>query len=166
VNEAIRVPEVRLIDDEGQNIGTIPTRQAMQMAREKGLDLVEVAADARPPVCRIMDFGKFKFEQKKREKEAKKKQHQVEVKEIRLRPKIEKHDLEVKMKFAHQFIAEGNKVQFTVLFRGREIAFSAKAVEMLRELVAQFGDGVKVEREPLIEGRRLIMIIAPVSKTQ
>jgi translation initiation factor IF-3 len=161
VNEAIRVREVRLIGADGENVGTVPTRTALQMAHEKGLDLVEVAPDAHPPVCRIMDFGKFKYEQAKREKEAKKKLHQVEVKEIRLRPKIEKHDLETKLKFVREFIDEGNKVQFTVMFRGREIAFAERAIEMLQSIVAEFGDAVKIEREPLIEGKRLIMIIAP-----
>lgn len=130
------------------------------MAREQGLDLVEVAPNARPPVCRIMDYGRYKYEQRKREKEAKKKQHQVEVKEIRLRPKIERHDLEVKLRRAKEFLEEGNKVQLTMMFRGREIAFQERARDMLREVVGELGD-VRVDRKPLLEGRRLIMIIAP-----
>lgn len=153
--------EVRLINGSGENVGVVPTKKAIEMAKAEGLDLVEVAADAKPPVCRIMDYGKFKYIQKKRETEAKKKLHQIEVKEIRLRPKIEKHDLEVKMGHAKRFIEEGNKVQFTMMFRGREMSFMDRARDMLLALVAEFGDTVKIERPPVVEGRRMILLIAP-----
>ena len=160
----IRVREVRLIDQNGKNHGVTATIKALNMAKDAGLDLVEVAAEASPPVCRIMDFGKFKYLQKKREQEAKKKLHQVEVKEIRIRPKIERHDLEIKLKRAMQFLEDGNKVQLTMMFRGREMAFLQRGREMLMSVVKELGENVKIERMPIQEGRRMIMIIAPLKR--
>jgi len=162
VNEAIRVREVRLIGVNGENHGIVPTRKALEIARDAGLDLVEVAPDARPPVCRIMDYGKYKYMQKKREQEAKKKLHQIEVKEVRVRPKIERHDLDIKMKRARNFLEEGNKVQFTMLFRGREITFTTRAREMLLSIAEELSDISRIERHPTSEGRRMIMVLVPL----
>src|SRR5678816_998960 len=122
VNERIRVPQVRVIGDDGQQVGVLATREALAMAQARGLDLVEVSPTARPPVCRIMDYGKFKYEQNRRAPKAKKKQHVTQIKEIKMRPKIEGHDYSFKMDHAREFLGERNKVKFTVTFRGREIA--------------------------------------------
>jgi translation initiation factor IF-3 len=122
MNEAIRVREVRLIDADGGQVGIVPTEQALRMAREQGFDLVEVAPAARPPVCRIMDFGKFLYQQKKKQQESRKKQKQIEVKEVKFRPNIDEHDYDVKLKRACRFLEEGDKVKATVQFRGREMS--------------------------------------------
>jgi len=155
-----------LVDSEGKNWGIIPTRRALEIAREQGLDLVEVAEDARPPVCRVMDFGKFKYSQKKREQEAKKKLHQIEIKEIRFRPRTDKHDLEIKMQKAREFLLDGDKVQITMMFRGREMAFMERYREILMTAVQALSDIAKLEKPPAEEGRRLILILTPGKKTE
>lgn len=162
----IRVPQVRLIDDEGEQHGIVPTEQAGAMARERGLDLVEISPTANPPVCRIMDYGKFKYEQKKKASASKKKQHNVSVKEIRVRPKTGQNDIEVKMRRARGFLEDGDKVQITVLFRGREVVHKDLAIEKLHWLAQELQDVGKVERPPRMEGRRMHMIMSPTKKAR
>jgi translation initiation factor IF-3 len=140
-------------------VGIVPTEEAIRLAYEVELDLVEVAPNERPPVCRMMDYGKWRYQQKKKQKG--KPQHETQLKELRLRPKIDKHDLDTKMGRARQFLSRGDRVQFTMLFRGRERFHPDIGIEMFRELLAQLGDQIKVERQPTFEGRRLIMMVAP-----
>ena len=159
VNERIRIREVRLIDHTGKQVGVVPTERAMVMAREAGLDLVEVSAESRPPVAKIMDYGKFKYERKKQQQESRKKSHAVQVKEVRLRPKTDKHDFEVKLGRARQFLEEGDKVQVNMMFRGRELAH----IEVGRGVVDRFAraleDIAKMERPPIFEGKRMTCLI-------
>lgn len=164
LNERIRVPQVRLIDEKGNQVGVVPTRDALSRAREAGLDLMEVAPEAQPPVCKIVDYGKFKYEKKKKDQAAKKKQTVVKVKEIQLRPTTDEHDLAYKFKNAKTFLEEGDKVKVTMLFRGRQVTHPEEGfaiMKRLREAVAEFGG---VEYEPKLEGRKLIMILAPAKK--
>lgn len=165
MNERIRVPEVRLIGAEGEQIGIVSTDEARDRAREAGLDLVEVAPNARPPVCRLMDFGKFKYEQRKKQQKAKDKQHRVRIKGIRLRPKTDEHDFEVKVEHARRFLEQGNKVQVTLLFRGREMAH----IELGRTLLERFGEALKdvstVERHPKLEGKRMTVLLNRIQDT-
>lgn len=161
MNEDIRGRRVRVIDPEGNQLGILTPEEALSAARSRGLDLVEVSPNSQPPVCRIMDFGKFKYEQSKRDREARKKQHTTELKELRLRPKIDDHDFEVKMKNARRFLAEGNKVKIAVRFRGREIVHRNLAEERLAGLASDLAELGSVERTPIMEGRQLIMILAP-----
>ena len=139
----------------------MPTIEALNLAREVGLDLVEVAPNSNPPVCRVMDYGKWKYEQKKKEHKAKQKQHQVVLKEVRIRPKIEEHDQMVKLKKAREFLTKGSKVQFTMLFKGREMAHMDLALEMMNEIKDTLADVGKVEMPPRRNGRRMLMILAP-----
>jgi translation initiation factor IF-3 len=166
VNERIRVREVRLIDDNGDQLGVRPTAEALQMARERGVDLVEVAPMATPPVCRLMDYGRFKYEQTKKEREARKNSTKVELKEVRLRPKTDDHDIAFKTRNVQRFLEEGDKVKVTLLFRGREMAhpqIGRTILEGVAEHVRTLG---QVERMPLMEGRTMTMIISPLkSKT-
>jgi translation initiation factor IF-3 len=159
VNERIRIREVRLIDHTGKQVGIVATERAMQMAREAGLDLVEVSAESRPPVAKIMDFGKWKYERKKQQQESRKKSHAVQVKEVRLRPKTDKHDFDVKLGRARQFLEEGDKVQVNMMFRGRELAH----IEVGRQVVDRFAraleDIAKMERPPIFEGKRMTCLI-------
>ena len=150
---------MRVIDDQGNQIGIVDTDQARRMAMEKGLDLVEVSPEARPPVCKIMDYGKFKYDQKKKEHESRKKQHRVQIKEIRLRPKISSHDVEYKCRKARAFLEEGNKVQLNMLFRGREMAHIDVGRKVLLAFAEMLEDLSKVERHPKMEGRRLTMLL-------
>ncbi len=159
-NDQIRVPRVRLIDDQGQQHGVVDTQEAKRMARERDLDLVEVAPNDRPPVCRIMDYGKFKYQQKKNVK----KHHEQQLKEVRLRPKTDDNDREIKRKKALRFLSKGDKVQFRVKFRGRERAHRELAASQLLEIVEHFGDLVKVERSPAMDGRDMLMILSPQKK--
>ncbi len=161
VNEAIRSREVRLIDEAGEQLGILPIREALRIAQERGVDLVEVAPSARPPVCRLMDFGKFKYEQSKKEREARKKQKIVDVKEVKMRPSIEEHDFEVKVKSAERFLKEGDKVKCTIMFRGREIAHSDLGRKLLERFTARLQDIASIERTPRVEGRNMIMILTP-----
>jgi len=149
-----------LIDQEGKQIGILSTADALQMAKGAGLDLVEVAAEARPPVCKIMDYGKFKYEQRKRTQQSRKKMHQVKVKEVRLRPKIEKHDLEVKLNRARQFLGQGDKVLVNMLFRGREMQLMREhAPALMVRFAGMLEDIAKIERHPRVEGRRMNMLL-------
>ena len=148
---------MRLVSDRGEQLGIMPTSRALEIAQEKGLDLVEVAPNATPPVCRIMDYGKFKYEQSKKEKSSKKKQTSIHVKEIRLRPKIEDHDYEFKMKHARKFLEAGNKVKATVIFHGREMAHKEFGKRLLDRLIEDLEDIAKVEKMPSMEGRQMVM---------
>ncbi len=157
----IRRAEVRVINPEGQQLGIYPIRQAIAIAEEIGLDLVEINPRAEPPVCRIMDFGKFKYEQKKQANAAKKKQKVIEVKEIKFRPKTDSHDFDFKMKHVKRFIEEGNKAKITIRFRGREMAHPEVAARLLDRVVAEVKDMVVVEQSYRMEGRTMTMILAP-----
>jgi len=159
VNEQIRISPVRVINAEGAMLGVMPTGKAMEAAREAGLDLVEVAPNERPPVCKVMDFGKFKYSQKKRA--SKQKQHQVQVKEIRVRPKTGDHDIEVKVKRAREFLEHKDKVQVNVLFRGRELAHIDEGRKVMDEVLQALEDVAKVEKNPSMEGKRMTAIVAP-----
>ena len=165
LNEKIRAKEVRLIDDEGVNHGTIPTAKALQMAREKDLDLVVVSANQAPPVAKILDWGKYKYETEKRAKEAKKKQHTVDIKEVKMRYKIDVHDYEVRLKAAKKFLASGNKVKVVVMLRGREMQHSHLAMDLINKFQGEFEEGsVVIEKKPMLEGRNVVMILAPSGK--
>jgi len=161
INEEIRAREVRVIDSEGTQLGIMPAREAQRLAEERQLDLVEVAPAAKPPVCRIMDIGKYKYEQSKREKEARKKQKIVSIKEVKLRPNIENHDFDVKAKNAIRFLKDGDKVKATIIFRGREIVHTQLGQKLLARLAECLGEYSTVERQPKLEGKNMIMILAP-----
>jgi translation initiation factor IF-3 len=164
INERIRAREVRLIGPEGQQVGIVPSYEALRMAREASLDLVEVAPAAVPPVCRILDYGKFKYEQTKKEREARKNQKISELKGMRLRPKIDDHDLEFKTRTVAEFLSEGDKVKVTVIFRGREIAHSDLGRKILDKVVADLKDVALVERPPFMEGKTMTVILTPLGK--
>lgn len=164
INEEIRDKEVRLIDVDGNQIGIVPIKKALDLAYERNLDLVKVAPNAKPPVCRIMDYGKYKYELAKKEKEAKKKQKIINVKEVRLTPSIEEHDLKVKAKRANEFLQNGDRVKVSVRFRGRELGHTEKGKEVLMkfaELTSEYG---AIEKQPKLEGRNMVMFI--VSKKE
>ena len=161
INEDIRVPRVLLIDENGDKQGIMPTSAALEAAVEAGLDLVEVSPTADPPVCKILDFGKFKFQEQKKKNEARKRQKLVEVKEIKLRPNIDVHDYEVKAKAMHRFFEEGDKVKVTLRFRGRELAHPELGMKLLQQVKVDFEPVAKVEYEPRMEGKQMIMILAP-----
>ena len=157
----IRRPEVRVINPDGQQLGIYPIRQALTIAAELGLDLVEINPKADPPVCRIMDFGKFKYEQKKQTNSAKKKQKIIEIKEVKMRPKTDTHDFETKLKHVRRFIEEGNKARLTIRFRGRELAHPDVAARQLDKMVAAVKDIAVVEQPYQMDGRLMTMLIAP-----
>lgn len=157
-NAQIRISPIRLIGQNDEQIGIVETEEALRRARDAGLDLVEVAPSARPPVCRIMDFGKWKYRQKKHHK----KHHEQQLKEVRIRPKTDTHDRAVKLNRAIRFLRKGDKVQFTMMFRGRERAHREIGIDIFRGIIAEFGEGVKVERPPSMDGRHMVMILAPV----
>lgn len=161
INEEIRLREVRVTDVDGQSLGIMLTRDALHMAQEQHLDLVEIAPKAKPPVCRIMDFGKYRYEQQKREKEAKKKQKVIAVKEVKLRPGIEQHDFDVKLKSTLRFLQEGNKVKLTIMFRGREMSHPEIGGEVLKRATDQLREFAIIERDARLEGKNMIMIVAP-----
>lgn len=163
LNERIRVPQVRLIDENGTQVGVVPTYEALQMARERGLDLMEVSPNAQPPVCKICDYGKFKYEKKKKEQSAKKKQTVIKVKEIQLRPQTEEHDLDYKFKNVRQFLEDGDKAKITIMFRGREITYVDQGFKMMKQLSDLVKDVAIIEAPPKVEGKKLIMILAPAS---
>jgi len=164
-NEQIRVREVRLIDDEGEQRGIVATKEALEMAQERDLDLVEVAPQARPPVCKLLNYGKYKYEQEKKNREAKKKQSQVKLKEVRMQPKIEKHDLDFKAKHVQQFLGEGNKVKVTIRFRGRELAHTELGKVVLDKMLERLDEGsYNVDNKPAMEGRFMSMLLSPRSK--
>src|ERR1700678_3247624 len=161
INQRIRVPEVRVIGDDGEMLGVMTTQEALRRAQERGLDLVEGNPKAEPPGCKIHDFGKFKYDEKKKAREAKRKQSVVEIKEIKLRPKTDDHDLAFKTRAAHRFIEAGHKVKFTVRFRGREITHPEKAHEQLDVILKQLEDIANVETRPMMEARAMSVIVAP-----
>jgi translation initiation factor IF-3 len=163
MNENIRVPQVRTIGAEGEQLGVLPIEEALRQAREAELDLVEVAPDADPPVCRIMDYGKYLFEKKKK---TKKKVHESQMKEIKLRPKISGHDFEFKSNHVERFLKGGDKVKATIMFRGREMDFTEKGQELLEKLAAVHKEYCTIERYPKLEGRNMIMILAPNKQQQ
>jgi translation initiation factor IF-3 len=161
INERIRARELRTIDDEGNQLGILPSREALRIAQEKGLDLVLVAPDANPPVAKIMDYGRHKFETEKRSREARKKQHTVTLKELTLSYKIGEHDYQVRLRSLQRFIAEGDKVKVTIRFRGREVQHSNLAAELLLRFAKDVEENAIIEREPKSEGRTLFIILAP-----
>jgi translation initiation factor IF-3 len=160
----IRIREVRVIDDQGQQLGVMPTFRALALAQEKGLDLVEVAPTAVPPVCRILDFGQYKYELQKREREAKKKQKSQTFKEIRLRVKIDTNDLRTKTRRAAEFLDEGDRVKVTVQFRGREMTHANLGRDLLDKAAAMLTEHGTIERAPLLEGRSMYIVMAPIEK--
>ena len=161
INEEIHIREVRVTSAEGEQLGIMLTRDALRMAEEQHLDLVEVAPKAKPPVCRIMDFGKFRYEQQKREKEAKKKQKTINIKEVKLRPNIDEHDFNVKLKNALRFVEEGNKVKVTIMFRGRELSHPELGRAVLDRAAERMSALVTIERGAKLEGKNMTMILSP-----
>jgi translation initiation factor IF-3 len=163
INWGIRASEVRVITSDGKQVGILPLKEAMKLAEEQGLDLVEVAANATPPVCRIMNYGKYKYQQSKRTHDARKHQTVIQVKEVKLRPRTEEHDFQFKLRHAKKFLEEGNKVKVSVLFRGREMAYP----EFGKEILTRFIEGVKdlmvIEQTPRLEGRNMVTILTPKS---
>jgi translation initiation factor IF-3 len=155
------VPEIRLIDQDGENAGVVSPETAIGMAEEVGLDLVEISPGANPPVCKIMDFGKFKYETQKKAAEAKKKQKIIEIKEVKFRPNIDTHDYEVKMRSVSKFIGEGDKVKVTLRFRGREMAHLELGRELLERIAVDIEPIAKIESMPKMEGRQMIMVVTP-----
>ena len=161
INEEIGVMRVRLVDERGNMVGIVPRTEALTMAADAGLDLVEIAPNADPPVCKILDFGKFKYEEQKKKNEARKKQKIIEVKEIKLRPSIDDHDYEVKMRSMNKFIEEGDKVKVTMRFRGRELAHQELGMNVLMRVREDLDGIAKVEQMPRMEGRQMTMVVAP-----
>ncbi len=160
-NKEIRSPQVQLIDAEGQNLGVVNLTDAQRMAEEAELDLVEIVPNATPPVCKILDFGKFRFNEQKKTSEQRKRQKVVEIKEIKLRPGIDDHDYEVKMRSVRRFFEEGDKVKVTLRFRGREMAHQDIGFKLLQRVRTETAPIAKVEAEPLMEGRQMVMVLAP-----
>jgi len=161
INDQIRSREVRLIDETGQNVGVVSRFDALERATAAGLDLVEISPDAQPPVVKILDYGKFKYQEQKKAAEARKKQKIVEIKEIKMRPNIDDHDYDVKMRAIRRFFEEGDKVKVTLRFRGREMAHTELGMDLLRRVKADLTEISKVESEPKFEGRQMIMVLAP-----
>lgn len=161
INHRIRAREVRVIAADGSQLGVMDTRRALEMAQAQGLDLAEIAPTSNPPVCKILDYGKYKYELKKKTQRARQKQHVIEVKEVRLRPRTDDHDIETKTRQARGFLEEGNKVVFAVQFRGREASHPEIALEMLQGILAQIQEICKLERAPMIDGRRMLMVVTP-----
>jgi translation initiation factor IF-3 len=161
INHRIEARDVRLIGAEGENVGVVPIRQALMMAEEANLDLVEISPDAKPPVCKILDYGKFKFQEQKKAAEARKKQKVIEIKEIKMRPMIDDHDYDVKMRAIRRFFEEGDKVKITLRFRGREMAHQELGQQLLDRVRKDTGEIAKVESEPRFEGRQIVMVLAP-----
>ncbi len=164
INERIRVPEVRLIDEEGRQVGVVKTTEALGMARERDVDLVEVAAQASPPVARLMDFGRFKYEQSKKEREAKKHQQNVQLREVRMKPKIDDHDIDFKTRTAAKLLKQGDKVKVTVMFRGREITHPQIGKALLDRVIASLDHIAMVEKDAMLEGRHMTVILAADKK--
>lgn len=160
-NERIRVPQVRVIDAEGQQVGIMDTRDALALAREKGLDLVEISPTARPPVCRVMDFGKYKYEEAKKQRAAKKKQHSIQVKEVKLRPKIDDHDFNFKVAAARKFLEQHHKVKLTIMYRGREMAHPELGERLLQRVIRELSEIGTLEQTARLEGRNLTTMMGP-----
>ncbi|MBP9692247.1 MAG: translation initiation factor IF-3 [Alphaproteobacteria bacterium] len=161
VNEKISSPKVRLVDENGEMVGVLSQKEALERAYKAGLDLVEVSPNADPPVCKILDYGKYKFEEQKRRAEIRKKQKIIEIKEIQLRPGIDTHDFEVKMRSARKFIEEGDKLKVTLRFRGRELSHQELGMDVLNRVKETLQDIAKVEQYPKLEGKRMIMVMGP-----
>ncbi len=161
INRQIRTPKVRVIGDDGEQLGILDIRDAIQMAEEKGLDLVEVSPAAWPPVCKFMDFGKFKYAQKKKAAETKKRVHQMQIKEVKMRPKTDEHDLDTKIRHVKRFLEEGDGVKLTMRFRGREIVYAEEAMEMLFEVSRQVAEVSTIRNHPSLEGRAMSMVLVP-----
>jgi len=161
INEKIRASEVRVIGQEGQQLGVLSLKKALELAVQDELDLVEVAPNADPPVCKIMDFGKFKYQQNKRSQEAKKKQTVIQVKEVKVRPKTDEHDLQVKIRHIKRFLGQKDKAKVTILFRGREIAYTDQGTKVLERIREELKEDCVVEQLPKMEGRNMVMILAP-----
>ena len=161
INHNIRSPEVRVINYDGTQLGVVTTREALKLADEAGFDLVEISSQAKPPVCKIMDYGKYKYEQEKKKREAKRHQTVVQLKEIQLRPSTDAHDLETKLKHVKRFLEEGNKAKITVRFRGREIAHRDLGIELLKKVIADIGELAKIDQPAKFEGKMLSAILAP-----
>jgi len=162
INERIRVPQVRLISETGDQVGVIPTEQALKYAQERDLDLVEVAADARPPVCRVLDYSKYKYEQDQKAKAARKHQQQVTIREMKLRPKIASHDYETKKGHVRRFLDNGDKVKVTIMFRGRETTHPERGEQLLMRLAEDVEDLGTIEQRPSLDGRNMIMVMNPL----
>ena len=162
INRQIRISPIRVIGPEGDQLGILPVDEAIAMAEEQGLDLVEVAPTARPPVCRIMDYGKFKYEEQRKAREARKKQHQIQIKEVKMRPGIEDHDFDFKTRHARRFLEEGNKVKVTMMFRGRQMAHPEIGREVLDRVLKEVSDIAKVEMHPTMEARAMTMVLSPL----
>lgn len=161
-NNQIRISPIRLIDQDQNQVGVIEVAEAQRMATDAGLDLVEVAPMAKPPVCRILDYGKWKYEQKKKDQRAKSHRHEAVLKEVRMRPKTDTHDLEIKINRAKDFLAKGNKVQFTMMFRGREMAHQSRARDAFNRIKETLVEIAKLERDFRMEGRRMTMVMSPL----
>jgi translation initiation factor IF-3 len=161
VNEEIRVPQVRLIDQDGEMVGVLPMREALARAYGVGLDLLEISPNAEPPVCKILDYGKFKYEQQKKRNEARKKQKVIEIKEVKVRPNIDENDYQVKMRAMKTFIGEGDKVKVTLRFRGREMAHQDLGIKVLERIRTEMDEAAKVEQMPRLENRQMVMVLAP-----
>nr|WP_026398297.1 translation initiation factor IF-3 [Acetobacter sacchari] len=161
VNEEIRVPSVRLIDQDGEMVGVLPMRDALLRAYGVGLDLLEISPNAEPPVCKILDYGKFKYEQQKKRNEARKKQKVIEIKEVKVRPNIDENDYQVKMRAMKSFIGEGDKVKVTLRFRGREMAHQDLGVKVLERIRTEMDEQAKVEQMPRLENRQMVMVLSP-----
>jgi translation initiation factor IF-3 len=161
VNRRIRAREVRVIGSEGNQVGVIRLDEALRLAEEEGLDLVEVSPNTVPPVCRIMDYGKFKYERKKKLQESRKKQAVIQMKELKIRPKIDEHDLQIKLKYLKSFLEDGDKVKITMMFRGREIALGQAGMKIMKDIVAQVSEFAVAEKEPKFEGRNVVMVLLP-----
>nr|WP_197714749.1 translation initiation factor IF-3 [Maliibacterium massiliense] len=161
INEQIRDREVRLIDENGEQLGIVPLARAMGLAEERNLDLVKIVPNAAPPVCKIMNYGKYRFEQIKREKEARKNQKTVSLKEVRLSPTIEEHDVSVRVKNALKFLKDGDKVKVSIRFRGRQLAHTEVGRGVMKNFLEKLGDVYVIERQPLMEGRSMVMILSP-----
>ncbi len=168
VNRRIRIPQIRVINDDGEQLGVLATSEALAMAEDRGLDLVEISPKARPPVCKIMDYGKYMYQLNKRAKEAKKRQHVTVVKEVKMRPKIEPHDYDFKVRHAREFLAAGDKVKMTVIFRGRELAHKELGRRLMERAIEDLEDAANVEVAIRSEGRSMIMVLAakPATKTK
>lgn len=161
INDEIKSPEVRVVGPDGKQLGIMNIKEALDTAYKYDLDLVEVAPKVNPPVCKIMDYGKFKYELKKKKKEAQKKQHKIETKEMKFRPKTDEHDLQFKIKHIKKFLSEGNRVKINIFFRGRELAHKEMAERVIKRVMEETSELANVEREPQFEGRRVVFIIAP-----
>ncbi|MGE4298204.1 MAG: translation initiation factor IF-3 [Desulfovibrionaceae bacterium] len=164
LNDRIRAREVRVIDENGEQLGILPTAEAMRHAMEQGMDLVEVAPNADPPVCRVMDYGKFKYQQQKKQQEAKRNQTVIQIKEIKVRPKTDEHDYQTKLKHIRRFIEGGDRCKVTVFFRGREIVHKDRGMTILERVVVDMQDIARVEQQPQAEGRTLHMLLTPAAK--